>query len=949
MKPLFVLTCFCFFLFSHTIRVCGEGTKELMPNNSRGTGLVVSTVPVASFPLGSVGSYVGCPSDQRIYFRIKDFTKENLYYGFHWLTLRLPTATVTVYPDVWMKVYDPNNNLVASGVLPTTGPGFITSWALASNGPNVGAYTGGYDPLSYKPLQNGDYYVEFFRSPDGINEIAGGGSMLSVWFDMTVAQSNNTRYPGRVHCNEWAVSVYNVNAPNQYLQNPLVSTNAQFYAYTSDSVVAKIHFPPVGFEPLTYLVAVNHNGVQNTGNWLVDRQSQNVAVWSPTSLSGSLFPVFLNQPDASLYVSSTMPNPPTLVDPTISGCPPGPYKIRFNAPQAGDYYMVLDFDGNGFVANTVDRFIELVSVAPGIVTYVWDGKNGLGATVPANTSFPIIFSFRKGRINMPFYDVEMNINGFLVDGIAPSNKPSLTLYWDDTQLSNIGATCDNTTNNNNSTGVGYANAIQGQVSPGHAWSGNGNSGFVIPAPSVGGNNTDNIQCNDFGNARLVNTWGWGLDTSITQTVKLACLSVSGTVWDDADNSTAGSFANQIRTNSEPGTNAGGGLYASLIDPVTNTVISSVPVNSNGTYTLTGCPINSNGMQVVISTSPGVVDAAAPAGACPSAWLNTSPLVRTFPTLEATVTGLDFGVEQLPNSNPQGYTILLPVLNSFMTLNGSGTISNPGPLAGSDPEDGTLGSNKKVVITQSAVYGQLYYNGLPVGAGSVITNYNPALLQIQFTSFSGLYTEFYYAYFDAAGKQDPTPARYTINFSWILDTKLTSFAVRGTDLGAVLNWTSENETDGLYYSVERSVDGANFATIGHVESTANGAAKADHTYTDNNPNGPVTYYRLKLVDKSGKVFYSNIVVLGSMPGRSAADVTPNPFRDVLNVRLSLVNAGKLSIRLLDSKGMVVREGEYTGTKGDNLFQISNLGVLPVSVYFVQIALSDRIIVQKVSNR
>lgn len=645
-----------------------------------------------------------------------------------------------------------------------------------------------------------------------------------------------------------------------------------------------------------------------------------------------------------------MPNPPTLVNPVISGCPPGPYKVRFNAPQPGDYYMVMDLDGvTGFQANGKDRFIELVSVNPGIVTYLWDGKDGLGNVVPANTTFPIIFSFRKGRINIPLYDVEMNINGFLVDGIAPTSRTKLTLYWDDSQLSNIGTTCDGSSNTNNNTGIGYTNDIQGQVSPAHAWSGNGNSGFVIPAPSVGGNNSDAIQCNDFGNARLINTWAWGLDTSITQNLTLACVSVSGTVWDDADNSANATFTN-IRTNSEPGTNAGNGLYASLIDPVTNTVISTVAVNSNGTYTLPNCPINATGMQVVISTGAGIVGNTAPTGSIPSDWLNTSPMVRTFNSGTGAVTGIDFGVEQLPNSNPQNYTILLPVLNSYMTLNGSGAVASPGPLAGSDPEDGTLGSGKKIIITQAAQYGQLYYNGMAIGTGSVITNYNPALLQVQFTSFAGLNTNFQYAYFDAAGKQDPSPATYTINFSWILQTTLSSLTLRGTELGAVLDWTAENETNGVYYVVERSLDGASFTAIGTVASAGNGTAHADHSFTDNNPQaGSQNFYRLKVVDQSGKQSYSNILTLSSMPGRSLADVSPNPFRDVLNVRLSLVNAGRLSIRLVDSKGMVLREGQYTGSKGDNLFHINNLGVLPVSVYFVQIVLPDRTIVQKVSNQ
>src|SRR6185295_11429952 len=108
--------------------------------------------------------------------------------------------------------------------------------------------------------------------------------------------------------------------------------------------------------------------------------------------------------------------------------------------------------------------------------------------VPANTSFPITFSFRKGRINVPLYDVELNVNGFNVAAISPVVLPKSKLYWDNSQISTTGdGSCSRGTNNYNNTGAGYINDIVGQTSPGHAWNGNGNPAYAVPAPAVGGN------------------------------------------------------------------------------------------------------------------------------------------------------------------------------------------------------------------------------------------------------------------------------------------------------------------------------------------------------------------------------------------------------------------------------------------------------------------------------
>jgi len=171
------------FLGTYTT-VLGEGTKEVMPNKNNGTGLIVSTS--ASFPLGNVGSYLGAPVDQRIYFRITNFATDTLYYGFNWETLS-PSTPINGYSDVYMNIYDPAGALVQTINLPTSGAGFISSWTAAFIGPQQGSSFGtGYAPLKFKPSMNGDYYVSFYRSSTGgaTHDIA--ESMLAKYFDFTV-------------------------------------------------------------------------------------------------------------------------------------------------------------------------------------------------------------------------------------------------------------------------------------------------------------------------------------------------------------------------------------------------------------------------------------------------------------------------------------------------------------------------------------------------------------------------------------------------------------------------------------------------------------------------------------------------------------------------------------------------------------------------------------------
>lgn len=936
MKKLYLILALYWVFVSISINILhAEGTKEVMPNNLNGTGLMVSTI--AAFPLGNVGSHLGCAAEKRIYIRIKDFTKENLYYGFRWNFLTI-SAAPTIYADVYMRIFDPTGTQVALLNLPTAGAGFINSYAEAFNGPNIGGATpAGYNPLVFTPTQNGDYWVEFYRSSDGgVTQIGGGESMISPWFDMTVAQTNNTQYTGRVHCTLWAFSVYD---PATFLQSIPLSSDAPFFAYTADSVVAKVDFQ-VGFRPLSFVIAFNNYGVQNTGNWLNDRRSVNAT--SLPALSNSYL-VFLNPPDPTLYPVSAIPLAPTLVNPIIAGCPPGPYNVRFIAPQPGDYYILLDLNGiPGYQASSADRFFELINQPQGIISMLWDGLDGLGVPVPLNTSLPITFSFRKGRVNVPLYDVELNVNGFSFSGISPLLQPNARLYWNDTLLVSM----PGTGTNSNTTGIGYINDIVGQVSPGHAWNGDGNSSFTIPAPAVAGNDIDTRQYNDFGNARLINTWAWGIVLNSSQTVKLACVNISGTVWDDADNSALGTFTN-IRTGGENGTNASGAIYASLVDPLTGTVLSTTAVNANGTYTLSGCPISANGLQIVISTVPGIFGVTAPGTTLPANWVATSPLNVLFNSGLTDMTGFDFGIEKRPDSDPQTYTITDPVLNSYLTLNGSGASNSPGPLSGSDLEDGIMGNGKKVVITQVPVGAELYYNSVLVTNNTTISNYNPGKLQIKFTSAVPS-TSFQYAFVDAAGKQDLSPATYTIQWTWALATKLTSITASRQAQSILLRWTTTNETNTISFIVERSTDGRTFVPIGQVFGTSQ-VGVGQHIFSDNDLFSNITrYYRLQMVDASGTKMYSSTVMVPLSMG-PAVEVLPNPFKDRLSLKVKLLSGGNVFVRLMDNKGVQLLQFKFNGVAGDNTFPMKNLSNLPPSIYFLQVMWEDKIIVQKISNQ
>ncbi|GHB67277.1 hypothetical protein GCM10007390_20730 [Persicitalea jodogahamensis] len=488
-----------------------EGTKQASPTSNTISALL-------SAPDLANGSYFNTSEDNRLYFSIKNFSTESLYFGFDWRDYSGSSANLAT--PVYYRIMNPDGTVALGPTLWTgTGNGKINTYAQAVAGPNInGSVPTGYSPLVFNPTVNGEYWIEYWLGTSTTNSTpitTSAGRIDSPLFDLTVANRTSPYavQSGRLFSYKWGFVAVD---PTTFTIVASANAAPSFYAYTDDRLVVRLQFA-TGFQPIAFAVAVNNYGVNDSGDRHVDRKSVNDAV--APSLPGG-YMVFLQPPDASIYPVATDPGQPTFQSPIFEGCVP-PYGVRFTLPANGDVRLLFDLNGvAGYQAGTADRILEGFDLLAGPNTIPWDGKNGLGVFIANNVSLNLKLTYLRGRFNFPLYDAEINKGGFTVTTISPASLPSPRLYWDDSGLTNIGTTCNDS--QNNVTGSGLDNSLVGSVSPGHAWNGNGNPGQVIPAPAVSGNDTDNLQCNDYGNVRTINTFGWGQEKEVSATGVLGC-------------------------------------------------------------------------------------------------------------------------------------------------------------------------------------------------------------------------------------------------------------------------------------------------------------------------------------------------------------------------------------------------------------------------------------------
>ena len=274
--------------------------------------------------------------------------------------------------------------------------------------------------------------------------------------------------------------------------------------------------------------------------------------------------------------------------------------------------------------------------------------------------------------------------------------------------------------------------------------------------------------------------------------------VSGTVWNDINNSANNTLSN-IFTAGETGTNAGG-LNAILVDPITNLVIASVAVAANGTYSFTNIPSFAN-LQVILSTTAGTAGSAPPAAALPAGWSATSPIstnttgdinTGTYNSADAVRFGAtddsnnDFGIQRRPESafnlqtssgNPGGFNSATVTAGAFQT-NNVGVTPNT-----QDYDGGTVNNIRITAFPANAnsitINGTIYTNGGTCPPAASCTPWPGGGVTIPYTNGTGpsqviavdpvegnVDVVIPFTAIDNAGKEDLSPGSVTIPFRTI---------------------------------------------------------------------------------------------------------------------------------------------------------------------------------------
>ncbi len=132
---------------------------------------------------------------------------------------------------------------------------------------------------------------------------------------------------------------------------------------------------------------------------------------------------------------------------------------------------------------------------------------------------------------------------------------------------------------------------------------------------------------------------------------------------------------------------------------------------------------------------------------------------------------------------------------------------------------------------------------------------------------------------------------------------------------------------LYFELQKSNNGVDFTKIATIYPTpANNYSYFDNMAT----NSLQDYYRLKIVERSGDLSYSNIVLLATVAGLHSI-VKPSPFTNTVTILPSSQFKATINIAMYNNLGELVESKAITNFRSGDAIVLNKLGRLSAGIY------------------
>ena len=234
-------------------------------------------------------------------------------------------------------------------------------------------------------------------------------------------------------------------------------------------------------------------------------------------------------------------------------------------------------------------------------------------------------------------------------------------------------------------------------------------------------------------------------------------------------------------------------------------------------------------------------------------------------------------------------------------------------------------------------------GLPgsnINATEIYSATGSSLLYVH-DNLANLATGYYYIDITNGSSRVVTaPVWYTRSDLGALPVTFSSFTAQKQNKTVKLNWSTEQEINSSHFIIERSANGRAWQSIGSIAAAGNSSNHLEYNAYDNLPLNGTGYYRIKQVDKDGRMQVSVVKTVSFDVGYTIS-IAPNPAKDFITVTMDRISNVASTIQLFNALGNLVF------TQKINLSKINiNTSAFARGLYFIKISNAGEVAMQKV---
>lgn len=141
-------------------------------------------------------------------------------------------------------------------------------------------------------------------------------------------------------------------------------------------------------------------------------------------------------------------------------------------------------------------------------------------------------------------------------------------------------------------------------------------------------------------------------------------------------------------------------------------------------------------------------------------------------------------------------------------------------------------------------------------------------------------------------------------AFVLPIELISFKAKESKTNVLLNWTTASERNSSHFNIEHSTDGAQFESIGRLETAGESSVLQNYEFEHVDPASGDNYYRLAHYDLDGTLSYSDIESVYFGKGKSIS-IFPNPVKGGFTISTS-EDYNIESYSVFDMQGVLVEQ-------------------------------------------